>query len=562
MDRKSKILKLNISILVLFILLIFQIGIIKPVKGQEILVEDADTLIEHDLVNSTSLDEAIQTVDPRIIAEYIDTLIQYHLLNSTLLNDLLEGVDPRIIVEYADSIVQEDLINSTILNNLLSSVEPRIIVEYIDALIQYGLLNSTILDNLVAGVGPRIIVEYVDYINKEDLSEPSETPEPPIPENPAQGKGIWIWHLSLADNGNITKIIQRAQAVGLDWIAIKGGDGTYLWGDDDELTSEIVDQIHNAGIKVLGWQYVYGDDPIQEANVSVRILDKGVDGFIVNAETEYEGKAAEAIQYMTELRAYYPDVFIAYSTFPIIDYHTTFPYIEFGNYSDAAMPQAYWKELAITPEYMVDWMEEQWDKWHETWAQGGYNNSIKPLIPTGQGWDVDASEIVTFCNLLQDRGYTGMSLWRYGTMTDEMWDAYTGVFDTAPPILNHPADINYVEGETGHQISWTATDDHPDTYKIMKDGNQTITDSWSSGDSFIVDVDGLSSGNYNYTIIIWDTYDNIAFDTVIVSVTEPEEPPEPTEEISGYPGLIVILILAGMSVAIVSVKRKKFYSNF
>jgi len=559
MNRKSKILKLDISLLVLLILLIFQIGIIKPVKGQEIMVENADAVIEQDLVNSTGLDEAIGTVDPRIIAEYIDALIQNNLLNSTLLNDLLEGVDPRIIVEYADSIVQEDLVNSTILNDLLTSVESRIIVEYIDTLIHYGLLNSTILDDLLNGVGPRIIVEYADYLNKQDLKEPTEPSEPPSPENPAEGKGIWIWHLSYADNGNITKIIQRAQAVGLDWIAIKGGDGTILWEDDDELTSEIINQIHSAGIKVLGWQYVYGDDPIQEANVSIKILDKGVDGFIVNAEAEYEGKTAEAIQYMTELRTYYPDAFIAYSTFPIIDYHMTFPYIEFGNYCDVAMPQAYWKELAVTPESMVDWMEEQWDKWHETWDQGGYNNSIKPLIPTGQGWNVDENEIVIFCNLLQDHGYTGMSLWRYGNMTDEMWDAYAGSFDIEPPVLNHPADIDYVEGDTGHQITWTVTDAHPDTYKVMKDGIQVITDSWSSGDSIIIDVDGLYSGNYNYTIIIRDTYNNIATDIVFVSVTEPVEP---SGEISGYSGLIIILILAGMSVVVVSIKRQKCNINF
>lgn len=164
MDRKSKVLKFKGLLIILFIFLSLQCGFIKPVKGQEIIVEYADTVIEHDLVNSTTLDEAIGTVNPRIIVEYIDALIQLGLINSTILNDLLDGVDPRIIVEYADFIFQEDLVDSTELNDLLATVDPRIIVQYVDTLIQYGLLNSTLLDNYLDGVGPRIIVEYVDTV--------------------------------------------------------------------------------------------------------------------------------------------------------------------------------------------------------------------------------------------------------------------------------------------------------------------------------------------------------------------------------------------------------------
>ncbi len=262
------------------------------------------------------------------------------------------------------------------------------------------------------------------------------------------GKGIWIWRLSEAEGGNVSAIIERCKNIGIEWVAIKCGDGRYFWSQCKPST---IKQFQNAGIKVFGWQYVYGDDPIAEANISNQILDTGVDGFIIDAEGEYEGKPDNAITYLEKIREEHSDSFIAYTPFPIRDYHTDFPYLEFGKYCDAVMPQDYWKEIGVTPEYMVEWMEEQWDKWHTIWEGGGYGDSIKPIIPLGQGWDVSGSEITIFCNLIYDHGYGGVSLWRYETMTEENWKAYaecfalpTAVFDTGASANPYPSiTVNY-----------------------------------------------------------------------------------------------------------------------
>ena len=87
-------------------------------------------------------------------------------------------------------------------------------------------------------------------------------------------------------------------------------------------------------------------------------------------------------------------------------------------------------------------MEEQWDKWHTIGEAGGYGDSIKPIIPLGQGGDVSGSEITRFCNFIYDHGYSGVRLWRYGTMTEGNWDVYaecfahpTAVFDTGTPAI-------------------------------------------------------------------------------------------------------------------------------
>ena len=258
----------------------------------------------------------------------------------------------------------------------------------------------------------------------------------------ASGKGIWIWKLWEVENGDVSTIIQKLQSANVNWVTIKCGDSDSFW-TETELTSEKVNQFHNAGIKVFGWHYVYSYDRwgvlgISEADVSNQILDiAGIDGLIINAEGEYEGtgKGVIAEQYMEDIRAEHPDSFIAYSTFARIDSHLWFPYIEFGRYCDGVMPQAYWKERPTTPKNEIAIMKQQWDKWHATWESGMYGDSIKPIIPTGQGYGgVSGNEITEFCNAVYDYGYgDNVNLWRYGTMSEGNWEAYAKCFATPTP---------------------------------------------------------------------------------------------------------------------------------
>ncbi|KKL83659.1 hypothetical protein LCGC14_1972540, partial [marine sediment metagenome] len=44
------------------------------------------------------------------------------------------------------------------------------------------------------------------------------------------------------------------------------------------------------------------------------------------------------------------------------------------------------------------------------------------------------------------------------------------VSDGTTPILTHPTDITYNEGDAGNEIAWTANDLNPATYSITKDG--------------------------------------------------------------------------------------------
>jgi hypothetical protein len=310
------------------------------------------------------------------------------------------------------------------------------------------------------------------------------------------GKGIWIWYLDFAEGGDIAAIIARLQDAGVTWVAIKCGDGTDFWST--QCTPSIISQFHDAGIKIFGWQFVYGGAPIGEAFVANSILNTGVDGLIIDAEEQYEAlmhPSTSAITYMQQIREEHPESLIAYTTFPIIDWHQNFPYLEFGRYCDAVMPQAYWKEIlsGVTPERMFEWMEEQWDKWHTIWKESGNGDSIKPIIPIGQGYAVSGSEIAVFCNLVHHSGYLGISLWRYDLITEENWQAYANCFNPQLTLTAYsPVDLTITDPD-GLKMNKTLCEIEGATYmEFDKDGDGDSED--------VVTILQRKLGNYSVLV--------------------------------------------------------------
>ncbi len=282
-------------------------------------------------------------------------------------------------------------------------------------------------------------------IDGEDLASPSSI----ISALPSTGKGIWIWKIfdtngdGIRDSGNLTSILNRLGSVGVEWAVIKLADSDASWlrsGAQIDLWlkennygqfSDVIVRFHDAGIKVFGWHFVhsygYWGTGSTEADMAKEILAvPGIDGLVINAETDYDqqGKGEVAKQYMIGIRNAYPGRFIAYSSFARVDGHLWFPWLEFGKYCDANMPQAYWKDRPTTPTEELRRMKEQFDKWHQTWTSGGFGDSVKPIFPVGQAYNVTGSEISEFCKVAYEYGYEGVSLFRYGTMNDEMWAGY------------------------------------------------------------------------------------------------------------------------------------------
>lgn len=115
--------------------------------------------------------------------------------------------------------------------------------------------------------------------------------------------------------------------------------------------------------------------------------------------------------------------------------------------------------------------------------------------------------------------YWGDFLERYpdATSSNGIWwdweyEVNPGYNDTRPlvhpgfPEISSSANVDYMIGDEGNEISWTISDSTilDPTYWIYLDDVEIQTDSWGSGSIISHDVDGLSSGTYNYKLICND----------------------------------------------------------
>ncbi|MHA1912664.1 MAG: PKD domain-containing protein [Candidatus Kariarchaeaceae archaeon] len=94
--------------------------------------------------------------------------------------------------------------------------------------------------------------------------------------------------------------------------------------------------------------------------------------------------------------------------------------------------------------------------------------------------------------------------------------------DNTSPNVDSPIDVVYYEDATGNVITWTATDLNPTYYLIYKESvaieNLLVNGTWVSGESIVINVDGLEIGTHTYLIYVYDINGNSDIDYVIVTV--------------------------------------------
>ncbi len=143
----------------------------------------------------------------------------------------------------------------------------------------------------------------------------------------------------------------------------------------------------------------------------------------------------------------------------------------------------------------------------EPWINSDWNGSN--IIINVDGLDVGINTISITVN---DRvGYYS---------TDSLQVTVT---EPPAPEINHPSDIEYSEGSTGSSIVWTPTDSNPDSYRILRNGTELESGDWD-GSTIEIDVDGLSLGVYNYTLIVNNTKGVSVSDIVFVTVYDGTPP--------------------------------------
>ncbi len=266
------------------------------------------------------------------------------------------------------------------------------------------------------------------------------------------GKGFYIWKISRCEGGDVQAIATVAAQAGLTHILVKIADGTgaynYDWRRRRDLVPPLVQALRAKGIAVWGWQYVYGDDPVNEARIAVtRMRALGLDGFVIDAEVEYKGRHAAARTYMQHLRAGLPNTPIALSSFRFPSYHPRFPWREFLERVDINMPQVYWVR-AHNPAAQLRRSVAEFQRL-QPW---------RPIIPTGSaykgfGWQPTAAEMTAFLHTAQELGLSAANFWEwYATraqLPPSVWQAIAaydwGVSTPPPPPPPPPPDQDIVD---------------------------------------------------------------------------------------------------------------------
>ncbi|MFN2617697.1 MAG: peptidoglycan-binding protein [Thermoleophilaceae bacterium] len=227
---------------------------------------------------------------------------------------------------------------------------------------------------------------------------------------PLDGDGMWIWQLKRSSGGSVNRIATKAARYGIDFVVIKGGDGRHRW---TQLSPWLVSQLHLRGLRVCGYQFVYGSRPRREARVGARIAATGVDCLLIDAEGAYEGHYRQARIYMRALRRRVGPAYpIGLTSFPYVHYHPGFPYSVFLGPGGAQfnVPQIYWKTIGTR----VD----------RAWATTYRYNRVygKPIYPLGQVYGhPPRRQIFRFRQLAAANGAGGLSWWSWQSARRRDW---------------------------------------------------------------------------------------------------------------------------------------------
>ncbi len=265
---------------------------------------------------------------------------------------------------------------------------------------------------------------------------------PAADASPYDKQGMWIWYIDSSNGGDLRSIIKQARQARVKTLYIKSGDGTNVWR---QFTKPMVRRFQRAGLKVCGWQYVYGDRPAVEAKVSAVAKQRGANCFVIDAEAEYEGKYSAADRYIRALRKRVGKNFrLSLSTFPYNHYHQAFPYSVFlgPGAATANLPQVYWKAIGDTV--------------HKSIATTVQQNRIykRKIFPVGQTWmSPRAQELTQFRRYARNYG-VAPSWWSWQETASAAWKTLGKTVKKFPrykPMREHPV---VQAGSRGDMVVW------------------------------------------------------------------------------------------------------------
>jgi hypothetical protein len=257
-----------------------------------------------------------------------------------------------------------------------------------------------------------------------------------------RGDGMWIWQMPKSSGGDPLAIGLKARNAGIETVFVKSSDGATPWA---QFSPALVQALHAQGLRVCAWQFVYGADPAGEAAQGAGAVATGADCLVIDAESAYQGRYAQAQQYIAALRAAIGPAYpLGLTSFPYVDFHPRLPYSVFlaPGAAQVNLPQVYWKAIGGS----VDAVSAK------TWAHNRiYGAPIAPLGQTYQSPTPD--ELQRFRQIWASYGAGGLSWWSWQASPESAW-ATLAAPAPAPVALPDPGWPSLALKSTGDEVIW------------------------------------------------------------------------------------------------------------
>ncbi len=350
------------------------------------------------------------------------------------------------------------------------------------------------------------------------------------------GRGEWLYYMSSATNHlggyvsgvtNEDSLMGYMKSKGIRYVIVKAATSDQLFNGDynfPQFTSNLVNRAHAKGMLIFGYNRSYGQSVAAEIAISDYVFKQGADGFVWDAEAEWESSQtwittngpALAWQLCSTVRSNWPTKFLAHSPFAIVNLHSSFPYKEFGYWCDAVMPQIYHFSsagLKKSTSATINWTDVNWTDYQKRWANlpstniNGltvyWTNVIKPIVPIQDVYgppysaptpDNDVMEFIDYLaadpNGVSPGGYQGANFFRADLHDSVQWsNINNGTLGNFPGSVKNVVIDNPNAAAIG---AWTsvrtfyATNDNTPQFQ----GNGSGTDTNSFGTNYLTKSQG------------------------------------------------------------------------
>ena len=250
--------------------------------------------------------------------------------------------------------------------------------------------------------------------------------------------GLWVWNL-LTDQeegrGTLMDNLSFLHDHGVTRLYVKAGDGPTLW----QQFAKSADRLRAAGFEVWSWQYVYGAEQAKEVAPALSAYLIGSEGHILDAETEFAGK--DPTELISRIREVDPSWPLWYSSFAFPEYHSGFPWDQFHEQCDGAMPQVF-------PAYGSLWRPDAGTQTAESYARRLGDGK---LVPTWEMFDRQGAPLpsVWWEPALADAEQFGrLDVFRWGKVGPGGW----AVLSEEPSHSELQTRLDYLQGDVAAAI--------------------------------------------------------------------------------------------------------------